>query len=51
MPEGPSLVILKEEAKPFEGKNIVSVSGNSKQDIQCLQGKKSLLSKPGGSIF
>ena len=40
MPEGPSLVILKEELQPFKGKKILAVSGNSKENIQQLKGKK-----------
>lgn len=38
--EGPSLVILSEELTPFINKKIIEVSGNSKQDIQRLKGKK-----------
>src|ERR1051325_8351089 len=30
MPEGPSIVILKELAQPFEGRTIAEASGNSK---------------------
>jgi endonuclease-8 len=33
MPEGPSIVILKEEVHPFKGKKILEVSGNSKSNI------------------
>jgi endonuclease-8 len=40
MPEGPSLVILKEELQPFKGKKIVTVRGNSKENIQQLKGQK-----------
>ncbi|MDQ3551398.1 MAG: endonuclease, partial [Bacteroidota bacterium] len=40
MPEGPSLVILKEEVKSFEGKKVLVVEGNSKQPIEKIQGKK-----------
>ncbi len=32
MPEGPSIVILKEEVQAFTGQQILSVSGNSKVD-------------------
>lgn len=38
MPEGPSIVILKEEAQQFAGKKILSVKGNSKIDKQRLEG-------------
>ena len=40
MPEGPSIVILREAAKPFSGKTIVSVCGNAKIDLDRLQGQK-----------
>lgn len=51
MPEGPSLVILKEELQPFKGKKILSVEGNSKQDIQRLKGQKILDFKTWGKHF
>ena len=40
MPEGPSIVILTEEAAKFAGKTVRKVSGNSKQDIQRMRGRK-----------
>jgi endonuclease VIII len=51
MPEGPSLVILKKEVKPFEGKKVVLVEGNSKQPIERIQGKKLLEVKTWGKHF
>lgn len=51
MPEGPSIVILKEAVQPFAGQKIVSVDGNSKQDIQKLKGKKILDFKSWGKHF
>jgi endonuclease-8 len=39
MPEGPSIVILKELVQQFKGKKIVEVSGNSKVDIQRMLGE------------
>lgn len=39
MPEGPSIVILKELTEKFIGKKILRVDGNSKLDIQQLKGK------------
>jgi endonuclease-8 len=36
MPEGPSIVILKEACQPFAGKKIIRVSGNSKARIERL---------------
>jgi endonuclease-8 len=40
MPEGPSIVILKEAAQPFIGKRILAVSGNSKKVVvESLKGQ------------
>jgi endonuclease VIII len=51
MPEGPSLVILKEQVQSFKKKKIEEVSGNSKQDIQRLQGEKVIDFKSWGKHF
>ena len=51
MPEGPSIIIAKEAAQEFTGKKIISASGNSKQDIQRLAGKKILEFKSWGKHF
>jgi endonuclease-8 len=40
MPEGPSLVILKEETQRFVGKKITKVAGNAKIDLQRMKGEK-----------
>lgn len=40
MPEGPSIVILRELAENFSGKEILRAEGNSKIDIQRLVGQK-----------
>ena len=40
MPEGPSLVIAKEEMKPFIGKKVSAVSGNTKTDKGRIRNKK-----------
>jgi len=40
MPEGPSIVILKEEAAKFAGQVVREVSGNSRQDIARMQGQR-----------
>ena len=40
MPEGPSIVILKEEVKKFKGKKIISVRGKYKIDYKKLKKKK-----------
>jgi endonuclease VIII len=42
MPEGPSIVILKEELLPFKGKKVLAIAGNSKIDLQRLKGLKLL---------
>jgi endonuclease-8 len=39
MPEGPSIVILREATEAFVGKRVLRVSGNSRQEIARLQGK------------
>ena len=51
MPEGPSIVILKEEVQSFIGKKIINVEGNSKQDIQRLQDQKIIDFKSWGKHF
>lgn len=51
MPEGPSIVILKESLLPFKGKKIVSASGNSKIDIPKLEGLKIVDFKSWGKHF
>jgi endonuclease-8 len=51
MPEGPSIVILKEEVQPFVGKTIIKVEGNSKLDIQRLAGQKIIDFKSWGKHF
>lgn len=51
MPEGPSIVILKEEVQPFIGKEIIKVEGNSKLDIQRLAGQKIIDFKSWGKHF
>ena len=40
MPEGPSIVILKEAVQLFKGKKVLSSSGNAKIDHGLLEGKK-----------
>jgi endonuclease-8 len=41
MPEGPSIVILKEELAPFEGRKLLSVEGSIRSfDVQMLKNKK-----------
>src|SRR5688572_21170976 len=40
MPEGPSIVILKELVQPFLGKKIIKATGNAKFDKSILLNKK-----------
>jgi endonuclease VIII len=40
MPEGPSIVILKELVQPFKGKKIIQATGNAKIDMTGLAGQK-----------
>lgn len=40
MPEGPSIVILRELLQPFEGKKVTNASGYAKIDMTRLIGKK-----------
>ncbi|KVV15542.1 DNA-formamidopyrimidine glycosylase family protein [Flavobacterium sp. TAB 87] len=51
MPEGPSLVILKELVHHFEGKEIISVEGNSPADIERLEGRTILSFQTWGKHF
>jgi endonuclease-8 len=51
MPEGPSIVILREDAAGFAGRKVLRVSGNSRQDIQRLQGRKLLAVRSWGKHF
>jgi len=40
MPEGPSIVIMREALEDFKNKKVIAASGNAKIDITRLQGKK-----------
>jgi endonuclease-8 len=51
MPEGPSIVLLKEAVQKFTGKKIIGVSGNSKIDQQRLLNKKINEFKSWGKHF
>lgn len=51
MPEGPSIVILKEEVQQFAGRKIIDVSGNSSIDILRLKDKTILEFKSWGKHF
>ncbi len=51
MPEGPSIVILKELVKPFEGKKVIHAEGNAKIDFDRLQGLKVKAFRSWGKHF
>lgn len=51
MPEGPSIVILKEEAELFVNKKVLKVEGNTKIDLSGLKGKKVIALKTWGKHF
>lgn len=51
MPEGPSIVILREELQRFEGKQVISVSGNAKIDLARIHNLKILALKSWGKHF
>src|SRR5688500_10551804 len=39
MPEGPSIVILREQAAEFAGRRVLRVEGNSRLDLQRMRGR------------
>jgi len=49
--EGPSLIILKEELKPFVGRKVLEVSGNTKQPKELLQGRKLASIRTWGKVL
>jgi len=51
MPEGPSIVILKELVKDFKGKKVVEIGGNTKVDFSSLINKKITDFKSYGKNF
>lgn len=51
MPEGPSILILKEEALKFKRKKVIAVSGNSKLDISRLKNQTVIDFKTWGKHF
>ena len=51
MPEGPSIVILKELVSSFEGKKVVEVSGNTKEDKDRAVNKRVIAFKSWGKHF
>jgi endonuclease-8 len=51
MPEGLSIVILKEEVQIFKGKKVIEVGGNTKTDVAWIKGKKVKDFKSWGKHF
>lgn len=51
MPEGPSIVILREAAARFAGRKVLRVAGNSTQDIGRMRGRKVLAVRSWGKHF
>jgi endonuclease-8 len=51
MPEGPSLVILRENAQSFAGKRILKAEGNSKIDKARLMGQRIVALRTWGKHF
>jgi endonuclease VIII len=51
MPEGPSIVILKNLVRSFKGKKILEATGNTKIDKSLLNGRKVLDFKSWGKHF
>ena len=51
MPEGPSIMILKEEVAAFKGKTVLKIGGNTKVELKHLEGKKLIDFKSWGKHF
>lgn len=51
MPEGPSIVLLKEACQQFAGKKVIAVGGNSKEDIARAHNKKVIAFTSWGKHF
>lgn len=51
MPEGPSIVILKEAVQSFKGKKVLKVTGNTRIEMPELEGQKVLDFKSWGKHF
>ena len=51
MPEGPSIVILKEAVQAFKGKKVIAVSGNTTIEKERMNGKKITDFKSWGKHF
>lgn len=51
MPEGPSILILKEKLSSFEGKKVIEASGTAKIDLNRINGKKIIALQSWGKHF
>lgn len=51
MPEGPTLIILKQETQQFEGKEVIAITGNAKIDLDRMLHKKVIALKTWGKHF
>ncbi len=51
MPEGPSIVILKEQVQSFIGKKILTATGNTRVDISGMQGRRIIDFRSWGKHF
>lgn len=51
MPEGPSIIIMREAAARFRGKTAREVGGNSKLDLQRMRGRKVIAVRSWGKHF
>jgi endonuclease VIII len=51
MPEGPSLVILREQAQIFKGKRVLAAEGNSKIDKARIKGQRIVALRTWGKHF
>jgi endonuclease-8 len=51
MPEGPSIVILREQVAPFVGRKVQRVEGNSKLDLQRMRGQRVTAFQSWGKHF
>ncbi|HKZ67249.1 MAG TPA: DNA-formamidopyrimidine glycosylase family protein, partial [Chitinophagaceae bacterium] len=51
MPEGPSIIILKEIVWPFKGKKILAAKGNAKIEMDSLVNKKIIDFRSWGKQF
>ena len=51
MPEGPSIVILKEAAAKFRGKAVRNATGNSSLDLDRMKGRRVYAVRSWGKHF